>query len=325
MHLQHLRQKIDDIDTRIVQLISERLDWALCTNAHKTAIADKQREETIISRLLRAHGDYIPRESLEQIYRQLFQLSKEIQERQKTPFFFLGGHGGFSEDVCRKIGQDPHLVAVKNLREFCFLLKSSTKSTGTLALDNLSAPDLDTLWQELKSRRLHIHHILQQVPTDTALMVKKGANHHALREVWTTPSLCQMYQPLFKRLSLRPRLFACEGLAAIKALSRDNMNTAIVGHMACAELYSLEIISELSCPKNSRRNSLITLSSSPHAAGKNSAEWLWSRSDIFQESRDIIWQVSFPDFHQISRLRSPTAENTETSFSFSGSVREVQK
>lgn len=67
MSLKEIRKKIDLVDEEIQALLQKRIELVLSLKPHKTSLVDKEREETILSKI---HSSYI-----REIYRTIFQIS----------------------------------------------------------------------------------------------------------------------------------------------------------------------------------------------------------------------------------------------------------
>ncbi len=317
MHLQQIRQKIDTIDTQIARLIGERIDWALCTSPHKTAALDPGREQAIISRLTRSHAALIPEKTLAGIYGELFSLSRELQSEHRQPPLFLGGHGGFAEEICQKFQPGRRLVAIRTLQEFCTLLTVTPDREGILTLDNLSRRSLDLLWEKLNQARLHIRSILTAPAEKGAIMITRQTDHRALREIWTTPFIYHLHQSRFRRLDLRPRLFSCESLAAWKVISEDHRQVAVAGSMACAGPYDLEIITELDPPMQAPESLFLQLSAQEPLDKGKGRHFVWSRTPQPACSGSVFWQSRFPGPHQIILSDKAISQPMQAAISFS--------
>ena len=78
------RNKIDEIDAKILDLINQRLDLALKIGRHKKEndepIVDITRESSIIKRLLALNRGPIGEGQLQKIFLQIIAVSRKIQE-----------------------------------------------------------------------------------------------------------------------------------------------------------------------------------------------------------------------------------------------------
>ncbi len=83
--LKKIRNQIDRIDNKIIDLLEKRLSLALKTSAFKTNPKDKKREREIITRLInrRKKRNYIRPLLIKQIYSLIFRESLKLQKIKK--------------------------------------------------------------------------------------------------------------------------------------------------------------------------------------------------------------------------------------------------
>ena len=72
MSLENIRQKIDEIDEKIISLLEKRLQLAYQTKKCKTKIKDKKREEEILKKTSSSY--------LKDIYRTILKSSQKAQK-----------------------------------------------------------------------------------------------------------------------------------------------------------------------------------------------------------------------------------------------------
>jgi len=101
MNLEDLRKKIDEIDTKIVELISERVRTAKEIGREKEKlgkqIEDKEREARVLENIRRiSRSQNISEDDIETIYRQILTACKRIQGVRVA---FQGEIGAYSEEA----------------------------------------------------------------------------------------------------------------------------------------------------------------------------------------------------------------------------------
>ena len=80
--LEKLRLKIDDVDSKILNLLSKRSDIVSEIGKHKTknaAVVDLNREDMILNRLLNQEQGYYSKDTIIRIWRELFEASSKLQ------------------------------------------------------------------------------------------------------------------------------------------------------------------------------------------------------------------------------------------------------
>mgnify|MGYP001429173337 CR=1 FL=1 len=80
--LEKLRLKIDDVDSKILNLLSKRSDIVSEIGKHKTknaAVVDLNREDMILKRLINQEHGYYSKDTIIRIWRELFEASSKLQ------------------------------------------------------------------------------------------------------------------------------------------------------------------------------------------------------------------------------------------------------
>ena len=94
-----LREKIDYLDQKIMQLIDQRMELALQTKNFKKNITDAQREESVLLNIKKLSLRFVTEEFSRQLIKNLIKESKKLQERQRGLIGFQGERGAYSEEA----------------------------------------------------------------------------------------------------------------------------------------------------------------------------------------------------------------------------------
>jgi chorismate mutase len=82
MSLGSLREKIDGIDARIIELLNLRFRYALRTRKHKMGTRDPERERSILRRVRSLALPPAGPDVLARIYRKILAESRNLQEKE---------------------------------------------------------------------------------------------------------------------------------------------------------------------------------------------------------------------------------------------------
>ena len=82
--IQILRKKIDSIDSKIIELLNKRMNASIKVGKIKSKldvpIQDKDREQTIIDRLIKLKSENLSDDQLINIFSAVFKSSRDIQK-----------------------------------------------------------------------------------------------------------------------------------------------------------------------------------------------------------------------------------------------------
>jgi len=86
MDISTLRQRIDDIDARLLELLTERAQISLEIGEHKRgenqSISNPEREQKILARLLECNRGPLTPDMVRAIYRVIIRSCRDLQHRQ---------------------------------------------------------------------------------------------------------------------------------------------------------------------------------------------------------------------------------------------------
>lgn len=87
--LKNLRDAIDGIDEKILELLNRRLDLAhqigQIKNENRQKTIDKNRENDILKRLSSANSGLLADKPLERIFREIIAAAREVQQTRMIP------------------------------------------------------------------------------------------------------------------------------------------------------------------------------------------------------------------------------------------------
>ena len=86
--LEKLREKINEVDDQIFDLLTERGNVVSEIGKHKDAkktVVDLDREQTILNRLLKKTSGEYSKDTIIRIWRELFQASSKLQTKNISP------------------------------------------------------------------------------------------------------------------------------------------------------------------------------------------------------------------------------------------------
>ena len=244
MNLDDLTKKIDEIDARIVELISERqsISKEIGRGKHKTSrlIEDRERELRVLKHVRSlARDNKISPSDIEGIYRQIISASKKIQG---VAVAFQGEPGAYTEEAAlRFFGKSTKGVPCDTLDgvfeavergEAPFALvpvENSLEGSITKAYDLL----LDSPLMVCGETELRISHCLIAV---------EGAGLDTVKYVYSHPQALGQSRNFLKQLNAEivPASDTAGSVRMIKEAGR--LDYAAVASAGAAELYGMKII-----------------------------------------------------------------------------------
>lgn len=188
MNLEDLRKKIDEVDTRIVKLIGERIRLAEEINKVKRKqekqIEDMEKEEKVLENVKSiAQGENINQKDIENIYRQIVIASKKIQG---VGVAFQGELGAYSEEAAFQFfGSSIHLKPCESLEDVFKVVERDEVQFGVVPVENSLEGSISQVYDLLLNSslkvcgeiKLRVVHCLISIPEARLDLIKKVYSH----------------------------------------------------------------------------------------------------------------------------------------------------
>ena len=265
--LTDLRQQIDEIDARIVELYEKRMEISGQVAQYKIEtgkkVFDKAREEEKI-RTVKAltHNDF-NRHGIEELFEQIMSMSRKLQYRLlsehgssgKLPFIgvdslsqgkarvvFQGAEGAYSQAaMIQYFGEQVNSFHVETFRDAMIAIDEGSADFAVLPIENSTAGIVSEIYDLLVEFENYI--VGEQIiRIEQCLMAVPGTEISDIRTVYSHPqSLMQSARFLnqygWQQISMQNNAFAAKKVAA----DLDKTQAAIASEYA-AKLYGLEVL-----------------------------------------------------------------------------------
>lgn len=238
--LARLRQRIDAIDDRILELASERARLAQEIGHLKNGSAYRpEREAQVVRRLLAANPGPLPAEAVERLYRELMSACRALE--QPLSVAYLGPPGTFSEAATiKQFGHAVQTVPLASIDEVFRTLERDGVQFGVVPVENSTEGAVNRTLDLLLTSPLKIcgeillrvrQHLLRQVDGLEGIEVVYS---HA-------QSLAQCHEWLNQNLPQATRIRVASNGEAARMAAEDPRAAAVAGEIA-AERYGLRIV-----------------------------------------------------------------------------------
>lgn len=267
MDLLELRDKIDVIDSQIVELYEKRMDICRQVAEYKIStgkkVFDKQREMEKLSRVKSlTHNDFNSH-GIEELFEQIMSMSRKLQYRLlaengslgKLPFIgvekletigarvvFQGAEGAYSQAAMMKFfGNEINSFHVDSFRDAMSAIDEGSADFAVLPIENSTAGIVSEIYDLLQEYENYI--VGEQIiKIEHCLLGVPGADISQIKRVYSHPqSLMQSARYLgnhdWQQISMQNNAFAAQKVATEK----DPSQAAIAGEQA-AEVYGLKVL-----------------------------------------------------------------------------------
>lgn len=240
-----IRERIDELDTKVLQLISERArcaqEVARIKSAAQTdaAFYRPEREAQVLRRVLETNKGPLADEEMARLFREI--MSACLALEQTLSVAFLGPEGTFTQmAVYKHFGHSVNSKPLAAIDEVFREVESGACHYGVVPIENSTEGVVNhTLDMFLQSPlkvsgevELRIHHHLMGQPSDFD-QIKRVYSHQQ--------SLAQCREWLDANLPAAERLAVSSNAEAARRAASEAGTAAIAGEVA-AELYGLEVL-----------------------------------------------------------------------------------
>ena len=246
MDLQKIRGLIDEIDGRILGLLSQRMELGLRTAKLKNTVLDTDREKAVLDGVVRRAGDYnglLAEGALRSIYGGIVRASRELQEAGRRLIGFQGEHGAFGELAARQF--DPTLVPIP-CPEFADVFEGVEMGwldASIVPVENSIGGAVADVNRLMIQSRLGVAGAVKQ-RIGHCLLTLPETHYQEIRVLYSHPQALSQCREFIERHQIEARpYYDTAGAARMLARERPKWTAVIAGEL-CAGLYGLEIVKD---------------------------------------------------------------------------------
>jgi chorismate mutase/prephenate dehydratase len=240
--LASLRQKIDDLDRRIVEMINERAKIVIQVGKTKQAsgspIYSPEREQTVLRRVAELNKGPLPQKTLQAIYREL--MSGSFLLERPLRIGYLGPEGSFSHlAALRKFGASVEYRPLADIQAVFEEIARGHCDLGLVPIENsVGGGVIDTMDCFIDTNL----HICAEVVVDVHHNLLANCAPEEIRVIASKPEVfaqCRKWlSTSFKQVQLVP--VASTSKAAEMAAAEHGLGA--IGSVLAAELYGLKLV-----------------------------------------------------------------------------------
>lgn len=286
MDLGELRDQIDNIDGKIVELYEKRMDICGKVAEYKIEtgkkVYDKQREAEKIAKVKSLAHNEFNRHGVEELFEQIMAMSRKLQYRKlsengrngRLPFIgvdsldtehakvvFQGTDGSYSQAAMfAYFGEDVDSFHVDTFRDAMSAIDEGAADFAVLPIENSSAGIVSENYDLLVEFENYI--VAEQViKIDNCLLGLKGTTEDDIKTVYSHPQpLMQCARYLDEHRNFLKISYPNTAMAAEKILKDNDRTQAAIASAHAAKIYGLEILRDKinSSSGNSTRFIIVT-------------------------------------------------------------------
>jgi chorismate mutase/prephenate dehydratase len=244
MTLEELRKQIDQIDSKLVELLNERARVVVNVGKVKgktdKAIYAPEREKVVLQKILKENKGPLPDKTLTAIWRELMSGSFFLERPLRIAY--LGPQGSFSHSAAMgKFGQSVEYEAVANIRSIFEEVSKSHCDLGVVPIENSAGGGIDETFDAFIDSDVLIcaevymaihHNLLANCPLEE------------IQKVYSKPEVFAQCRGWLGATFEEEKTIATASSARAAQLAADEPYAAAIGSRIAAELYGLKLVCE---------------------------------------------------------------------------------
>ena len=246
MSLKNLRKKIDEADTKIVKLIAERVRLAEEIGKEKRKrgkqIADVEREQMVLENVRGvAQEENISQEGIENIYRQIVTVSKNVEGMVVA---FQGEIGAYSEEAAfHFFGPSTQVKPCESLDNVFKAVEQDETQFGIIPIENSLEGSVSRSYDLLLASNLRVCGETE-LRVIHCLIASTETRLDLIKRVYSHPQALGQCQAFLKHLDceLTPTYDTAGSVKMIK--EKGITNGAAIASARAAEIYGMQIIAK---------------------------------------------------------------------------------
>ncbi|MGA2655618.1 MAG: prephenate dehydratase [Gammaproteobacteria bacterium] len=239
-----IRDKIDNVDRKLCDLINERADLAVTVSKIKANLDTPEyyrpeREAEILRRILTDYNGALNKEDVAHIFQEIMRLCLALQQQQKIAF--LGPIGTFSHACAlRHFGHQIDIYPHDTLDDVFSSIENDEAHFGLIPFENSIAgvvnPALDLLMNSTLficgEHIMPIHQNLLRHKEDKGDIKRIYSHSHSFEQC---KEWLNVHMPHVERITVKSN-------AAAAAIAQTEKNVACIAGELAADIYKLDIV-----------------------------------------------------------------------------------
>lgn len=269
MDIQELRQEIDGIDGKLVELFNQRMKVAAEIGQFKREnalpVLNARREREILADVAEQSDPELANYT-RVLYSLIFELSRSHQEKIKaqeselhkrisaaisdTPQLFpqsamvacQGVEGAYSQIACERMFKNPSIMYFKSFEGVFSAIEAGFCKYGILPIENSTAGSVKKVYDLMISHNFSIVRSVR-IKVDHNLLVKPGVKLSEIREIYSHEQAISQCADFLQSLpNVKVTQVENTAIAAEMVANSDRRDVAALSSRPCAELYGLEAV-----------------------------------------------------------------------------------
>jgi len=336
-----LREQIDQIDDKIVDLYAQRMaiskQIGIEKNKTNSAVADNNREKSIINRVTSKVDDEI-KVYTKQVFNTMFdtskayqnsflnidsniksQLVKGLEEMTKFPVSASvacqGVAGAYSSIAAERLFEISDITYFKDFNGVFSAIERGFCEYGILPVENTTAGTVNSVYDLMKKHEFYIVKTMC-LRIQHSLLAKNGVKLEDIKEVISHEQAITQCKGLLNKLGVKITIVENTAVAAKIVAESNRTDIAAISSKECADIYGLKVIqSNIQDAENNVTRFICISKNLKIFEGANKISLILNIPHIRGSLNKILTKFSTLSLN-LTKLESRPLPNTDFEFAF---------
>ncbi len=243
MPLKKLRQQIDKLDEKILEILNLRAkkvkELSKIKKEKKINVFQESRHKQILYRLFKKNKGPLKNEHIENIYREIFSACLDIQKKLKIAY--LGPEGTFTHQAAlKKFGRNLEFISCSNIQEVFNMVASQNVDLGVVPIENsIEGVITHTLDMFIDSDIKICSEIILRI---SLCLLSKEKDIEKIKKIYSHPQVFVQAKVFLQEKLPDATLLSCDSTSLAAKLATKEKNSACIGSEALASIYNLNVL-----------------------------------------------------------------------------------
>lgn len=242
--LKNLRDKVNQVDAKIIQLVNKRANLAQeigkIKKSAKEEIFSPAREEEVYSRILKLNKGPLDSKSLKAVYREIMSGAKALEK--ELAISYLGPEATFAHQAAMtKFGSSVEYIAVATVKDVFLSVEKGEVDYGVVPVENSTEGMVTYTLDMFMESNLNIcSEIILNISHN--LMVNRNLTQ--IQKIYSHPQVFNQCRSWLRNNFPRAELIKVSSTAKAAKIIKREKDAAAIASQATADIYKLKILQE---------------------------------------------------------------------------------
>jgi chorismate mutase/prephenate dehydratase len=240
-----LRERIDEVDQRLLELLNRRAEISLEVGRIKaedrSQVFKPFREQEVLRRLGDINPGPLPEKHLQAIYREVLSSSRRLQRPERV--VYLGPEGTFSYFVgLETLGRSVDMLPKDSFDDIFAAVVTEEADLGIIPLENSFQGSVGRNLDLFMRYPVQIQ--AEAVARVSIALLSQAGSMAEVTKVYSHPKALEQCELWLKKNLPAARVVPADSTAAAARMVAENPDSAAVGHVRLADIYGLRVLAE---------------------------------------------------------------------------------